>query len=204
MEKGSSEGINALVSMGLGGKRKRSSLVNSQYNPPASPAGSTCSTVSSCMPENILESVPRWVLDGFINALHRVTRGGETFSGKNFRQQPANCDDRGSPEIAKVKEYEGTSFAVTRAPCIVAAAMDGIVSVHKGNKSFLWIAKTAKTGKGGEELVYMKCWDPDCQTRIKEFRASGKQGCGKMFDNCGWALLDKQNMQVIDSSQPNQ
>ena len=195
IERGS-EGTNALVCMGMGGKRKRS-LFGSQYKPPPSPAGSACST-SLASDSSILEAVPRWVLDGFINALHRVTRGAETFSGKNFRQQPANCDERGSPEIAKAKEFEGTSFAVNRAPCIVAAAMDGIVSVHKKNSSFIWIAKTARVGgSSGEELVYMTCWDPDCQTRIKE-RRSTKHDC-KMFDSCGWALLDKQNMQVIDN-----
>lgn len=216
------EGGSALVMMGMGGrKRKRGGGAGGNNREDSqdgggmsSPAVSTCSTttISGVIADHVHDTVPKWVMNGFINAVHRVTMGGETFSANNFRQQPSNTDERGAPEIAVAKEYEGTSFTVRRAPCIVAAAMDGLVSVHKGNPSFIWIASKAKIRGTGEELVYMKCWDPDCQTRIKQQNStSGSAACGSaaasgsamplsgVFDKYGWALLDKKNMKIMDA-----
>lgn len=181
------EGVHALMCMGMGGKKRKRSFADT----PSSPASSTCSTVVGGM-SCVQETVPRWVMDSFMNAVHRVSSGGEMFSATNFRQEPSNHDERGVPELVKVKEYEGTSFAVRRSPCIVSAAMDGLVSIHKGNKSYMWVAK--KHRKGGDKLVYMKCWDPDCQTRIKNARDKPE---GKMFDCYGWALLSRENMRGV-------
>ena len=103
--------------------------------------------------------------------------------------------------MSRAKEYAGTSFDVRRVPCIVAAAMDGLVSIHSKNSSFLWIASKARIRGTGEELVYMKCWDPDCQTRIKQ--STSHSGCASggvsAFDSYGWALLDKKNMRIMDA-----
>lgn len=200
------EGGSALVMMGMGGrKRKRAGGNNREDSQDgggtSSPAVSTCSTtISGAIADHVHDTVPKWVMNGFINAVHRVTMGGETFSANNFRQEPANNDERGVPEIASTKEYEGTSFAVRRAPCIVAAAIDGLVSVHKGNKAFVWVASKAKIRGTGEELVYMKCWDPDCQTRVKQQNNSVSGAGGGVFDKYGWALLDKKNMKIMDAS----
>ena len=50
-----------------------------------------------------MEIVPKWVINGFINALHRVSMGAEIFSVNNFRQRPSNFDGRGMPEIAQAR-----------------------------------------------------------------------------------------------------
>ncbi len=180
------DGINALLRMGMG-SRKRIRIPDS---PACSSIASGCSTPIG----NIAEAVPQWVMNGFINALHRVSMGSEVFSLGNFRQRPSNFDGRGMPEIAQSRNYEGDSFDVSRVPCIVSAALDGIVTMHKKNSSFLWIAKTVKISQTNEELVYMKCWDPDCQARVKSSNTEG------IFDKCGWALLDKHSMGIIDRS----
>lgn len=194
------EGVNALLRMGLCGggggssSRKRPRLSCGLDSPSASSVASGCSTSLCCSSPTGNNQVPRWIMNGFVNALHRVSLGNEVFSIANFRQEPANLDGRGIPEIAQTREYAGDSFAVRKAPCIVSAALDGVVSVHKGNKSYIWIAKKAKISGSGEELVYMKCWDPDCQSRVKKSLTNG------LFDHCGWALLDKNSMSIIDRS----
>ena len=205
-------GVNALLSVGLGGKggkkRKWASGFAGGDTPTSycsSPAVSGCSTVvanggggSTAL---ALEAVPKWVMDGFINALHRVSMGSETFSACNFKQRPANTEARGMPELARIKEYEGTSLAMRRSPCIVSACFDGVVTVHKGNESYIWIAKTARVAHSAhrEELVYMKCMDPECQSRVKEEKKK-KGDLARAFDAYGWALLDRRNMGVITGS----
>lgn len=177
----------SLMLMGMGGKkRKRYSDTTPSSSTISSPRGCGIGIDIACHND----VVPTWVFNGFINAVHRASIGADTFSIKNFRQEPANLDERGKPEIAQIREYAGDSFAVRKAPCIVSAAIDGIVSVHKGNKSYMWIAKTAKTS--GEKLMYMKCWDPDCQVRTKDPKNR------RLFDIYGWALLDKNSMSIID------
>ena len=185
------EGMNALVSMGMGGGggKKRMRL-------PDSPSGSSVTSCNSCCVD-VLTVVPTWVVHGFINAVHRASMGTEVFSKNNFRQEPANLDGRGMPEIAELHGYAGDSFAVKKAPCIVSAAMDGVVMVHKGNKSYMWVAKKAKISTTGEKLVYMRCLDPECQNRVKNEAAKKNKG---LFDQSGWALLDKHSMGIIDKS----
>lgn len=193
------EGVNALLRMGMGGRVSKKMRICPD-SPSASSIASGCSTSALASPSTagfVMDIVPKWVINGFINALHRVSLGSETFSINNFRQRPSNFDGRGMPEIAQLREYTGDSFDVSKAPCIVSAAMDGVVTMHKKNSSFLWIAKKAKISGSGEELVYMKCWDPDCQSRVKNCTSNG------LFDRCGWALLDKNSMGIIDRSFSN-
>ena len=191
------EGVNALLRMGMsggggygGGGKKRMRMPDS---PAASSVASAYSTSSLSPGVSVVDVIPKWVMNGFINALHRVSMGTEILSVNNFKQRPSNLDSRGMPEIAQTNEYAGDSFDVSRIPCIVTAALDGVVTTHKKNSSFLWVAKKAKISSTGEKLVYMKCWDPDCQNRVK---ATG----GPIFDHCGWALLDKRSMAIIDRS----
>lgn len=199
----SSPGVDDLLRMGMGGKRRRSSNTSPciPSSPGASSVASGCSGVGAFWGdgESPMDIVPRWVMNGFINALHRVSMGAELFSQNNFRQRPSNSDQRGVPEIAKIKGYKGTSFEVRRCPCIVQAALDGVVTVHKKNSSFIWVAKTARASSTKDLLVYMKCWDPDCKSRASKSRLE-QQGphSSSPFDQCGWALLDRRNMSVID------
>lgn len=190
-------GAHALMMLGMGGRKRKRSDYSTTSSFPSSPS-SVCSAAATEIAD-IHDTVPKWVMNGFMNALHRVTMGSETFSANNFKQEPGNHDDRGMPELALKKEYVGTSYSVRRGPCIVSAVIDGIVTVHKGNKGYMWIAKTARVKNTREQLVYMKCWDPDCQSRIKKFKQE-KESNMAYFDCYGWALLDKNNMQFIDSS----
>ena len=154
-------------------------------------------------------AIPQWVLNGFVNAVHRATQGSFTFTVRNFTQGPANMDNRGRPETAVARNFKGTSFHVSHSPCIVAVAMDGLVKVHRNNGSFMWVSSTARF-VNGEKLVYMKCLDPDCQARVASARrgassltkdsASATAEChAHKFDCTGWTLLSKGNMKLLDA-----
>lgn len=194
----SSPGVEDLLRIGMGGKRKRSFALDSpRCNSPGASSVGSSGGGHWLEGESPMEVVPRWVIDGFINALHRVTMGSEVFSQANFRQEPGNHDERGVPEVAKTRGCKGYSFAVRRCPCIVKAALDGLVEVHKGNKSYIWVAKSAKAKDTGDLLVYIRCWDPDCRSRVSRSRV--EQGPhNSPFDASGWALLNRSNMSVID------
>ena len=73
-----------------------------------------------------------------------------------------------------------------------------MITIHKKNTSYIWIAKTARVAHSvhREELVYMKCMDPECQSRVKEEKKK-KGDLARAFDAYGWALLDRRNMGVI-------
>jgi hypothetical protein len=115
---------------------------NSRKRSWASAMSPISSTPSCSSPSIVSEAVPQWVMQGFINAVHRATLGSVIFSASNFSQTPSNMDERGTPEIARIADIKGSSFCLLNAPCIVSAALDSLVNVHKKNKSFLWVSIT--------------------------------------------------------------
>lgn len=192
-------GANALVALstcgggGLGKRKWSSSCSNSTCSTPRStPAAMGIGTTSTPLASTVRKHVPEWVMKGMANAVHRYTIGRKSFTENNFSQVPSNLDERGVPDIARTTVngeymYTGISFSVKDVPCIVAAAVDGILKVHDRNFSFLWVGK-----KDDRVLVYMKCWDPDCQCTLK--KQDWRKG---LFDNNGWARLDKKGMKAV-------
>jgi hypothetical protein len=121
-----------------GGKGRKRSWASAMSSSPISSSTPSC---SSPLPI-VNDTVPQWVMQGFINAVHRATLGAVIFSASNFSQTPSNMDERGTPEIARIADIKGSSFCLLNAPCIVSAALDSLVNVHKKNKSFLWVSTT--------------------------------------------------------------
>lgn len=129
-----------------------------------------------------------------------IAQSGNT---KNSTISNRNSNSGGDVCLVEFRTRSDMSFSLTHAPCIVSAATQGLLKVHSRNSSFLWVGESEKAGRQEEEgqqlnrtkkkLIYMKCWDPDCQVLVKrqENRASG------MFDCYGWARVDRKGVKSV-------